>query len=476
VDALLNWLWQGAIVALATWALLRMLDASGAQARHAVVWVALLSVLALPAVSVLWANASAARDSADIPGPLGPVFRMPAGWWTSGIVALSAWTVWSVVYAARLAAAMLALQRAKRRSLPFPSEIEQRLHCWTLVRMRGRRTRVVLSDRVRNAAVLGCGSPLIALAPSLLQYLSDDELDRVVVHEWAHVQRRDDFARLAQLLVRAIVGWHPAVWWLDRQIDIEREFACDETGVAVTGSAKLYAACLAKLASLPTLSLRPLPVVAALSSSALHRRIVRILSSRRHATPPRSWTIGALGAGTALSVLAMVVGGWRLIDQRPVVLPGVSAAGNIVVNGYTAVEPISQALVSSEPADARTRAIRTRARRATLQQSSAVATTIPSADQSLAADIADAAMPSGDERPLVPSRPTVAATASSWSMAPPGSDDVSTAASATTQRTKPSPWAAAADEGVAVGRRSQRAATATAGFFTRFGKRIADTF
>jgi hypothetical protein len=38
------------------------------------------------------------------------------------------------------------------------------------------------------------------------------------------------------------------------------------------------------------------------------------------------------------------------------------------------------------------------------------------------------------------------------------------------------PWGAAADTGVAVGKASQRAAVATAGFFSRLGKKIAGSF
>ena len=32
--------------------------------------------------------------------------------------------------------------------------------------------------------------------------------------------------------MRALAGWHPAVWWLERQLRIEREVACDEIAVA----------------------------------------------------------------------------------------------------------------------------------------------------------------------------------------------------------------------------------------------------
>ena len=86
--------------------------------------------------------------------------------------------------------------------------------------------------------MLGFGSPIIALAPRLLTELSAPDLDRVLVHEWAHVQRRDDLAQLVQHIVRAIAGWHPAVWWLERRLDFEREAACDEVAVDVTGSRK----------------------------------------------------------------------------------------------------------------------------------------------------------------------------------------------------------------------------------------------
>ena len=97
---------------------------------------------------------------------------------------------------------------------------------------------------------MGCGSPVIAIAPALVQHLTADELDRVVIHEWAHVQRRDDLANVAQLVARVLAGWHPAVWWLDRRLQAERETACDEMAVALTGSSKVYAACLVKLAGL----------------------------------------------------------------------------------------------------------------------------------------------------------------------------------------------------------------------------------
>ena len=116
---------------------------------------------------------------------------------------------------------------------------------------------------------------------AFLASLSDADLDRVVVHEWAHVQRRDDLTQHVQWLVRVVAGWHPALWWLGRQMDLEREVACDEIAVSQTGTAKGYAQCLVTLAGLSNGPARPLPVLA-VSPSRLQRRLVRRRVTEAH--------------------------------------------------------------------------------------------------------------------------------------------------------------------------------------------------
>ena len=87
------------------------------------------------------------------------------------------------------------------------------------------------SRDVRAAAVLGFASPIIAVQPALLVHLTDAELDQVVVHEWAHVARRDALGTLVQRVVHVLAGWHPAVWFAMGRLRMEREMACDEVVV-----------------------------------------------------------------------------------------------------------------------------------------------------------------------------------------------------------------------------------------------------
>ena len=98
--------------------------------------------------------------------------------------------------------------------------------------------------------VLGLWTPLIGVSPAVVDRLTPEELDRIVIHEAAHVLRRDDRADCVQRAIHALVGWHPGVWWLDRRLRAEREAACDDWVVALTDAPVPYAAALVKLADL----------------------------------------------------------------------------------------------------------------------------------------------------------------------------------------------------------------------------------
>src|SRR3546814_5859728 len=51
----------------------------------------------------------------------------------------------------------------------------------------------------------------------------------------------------SDLLIQSLLFFHPAVWVIGRQLTIERELACDDWAVKITGEPRCYASCLAKL-------------------------------------------------------------------------------------------------------------------------------------------------------------------------------------------------------------------------------------
>ena len=114
----------------------------------------------------------------------------------------TAWALWALRHLVAIGLAVCALRRARLASRPFPVEREQMLRTWLRCRHRMHTARLVLSDDVRGAGVLGLWTPLIGVSPAVVDRLTPEELDRIVIHEAAHVLRRDDRADCVQ---RAIV-------------------------------------------------------------------------------------------------------------------------------------------------------------------------------------------------------------------------------------------------------------------------------
>ena len=464
MDALLNWLWQGGVVAIAALGMLRLLDRARAAVRCLVCWVALIVVAVLPLVAFVMAVLSPSEP----PAASAAIVTVPTAWWTSTVVMTGALLIWAGVYAVRFARAVVLVRRARARTRAFPPAVEPRLTHWMRLRTAGRITRLVVSDRVRAAAVFGCGEPVIAVAPALVDRLKPAELDRVVIHEWAHVQRRDDVAKLLQFVVRGVAGWHPAVSWLDRRLSIEQELACDEMVVAVGGGAKAYASCLVKLASLRTAQADALLAAGALSSAGLGRRVGRLLAPKTLVSPALSRT-GATLVVALLCVLALGIAPVRFVEA------GVSASLARVLRPAVQAEPAPAVTTGAPrpddpPRGQKRRAAATRrsseASIAHPQVAAAAADSQPQSvdDGGVIEELRHTAEP--DTRRVEPAAPPLVTLPPPVPVAPPPVVNADSR----------SVWSPAADAGTAIGRGSKEAGLATAGAFTRFAKKIAGAF
>jgi uncharacterized protein (TIGR03435 family) len=111
----------------------------------------------------------------------------------------------------------------------------------------GRDARLLLSAEASSPMAVGFLKPAVILPESLLSELDPAELDHVLLHESAHLARFDDWTNLAARILTAALALHPVALWILRQIEREREIACDEWVVARTGRAHDYAASLARM-------------------------------------------------------------------------------------------------------------------------------------------------------------------------------------------------------------------------------------
>jgi hypothetical protein len=180
-----------------------------------------------------------------------------------------------------------------------------------------------------------------------LRDLSAEELKVIVLHELAHLRRWDDWTNLAQKFVKALFFFHPAVWWIDSRLALEREIACDDMVLEQTANARTYAASLVSVAEKVIAEKMRMGRALALAQSALGRvrevsqRVAQILDTSR-ARSNRGWrpAIAMIGTLSIVTLGAMPYAPELISFQtraEPIFLAAADGAGSVPLK----VTPVS---------------------------------------------------------------------------------------------------------------------------------------
>jgi beta-lactamase regulating signal transducer with metallopeptidase domain len=289
---------EGLAVCLFAALLLRLSRRQNAGTRFAIGFSALLSIALLPLARALWPHSQLASSA--------PAVVVPDSW---ALYLFSAWAVIAVLLLARVAVSVWHLHQLRATCVALDPASLDPLVATTLQRYETRR-KVVLctSEKVRVPTALGLLRPAIVIPRWLLEKLSAGELNHVVLHELAHLRRGDDWTNLAQQIVKALFFFHPAVWWIEKKIALEREMACDDAVLAETESPREYAECLAHLAEMSFVQ-RGIALAQAFIGriGQTSHRVAQILDVNRPKGNARAWkpAISAVvGAGVLCSVWA----------------------------------------------------------------------------------------------------------------------------------------------------------------------------
>ncbi len=80
--------------------------------------------------------------------------------------------------------------------------------------------------------VIGHLKPVVLVPVGLLNALSADEVEAILIHELAHIRRRDYLVNMLQSGMEIVFFFNPAVLWVSKLIKTERENCCDDLAVA----------------------------------------------------------------------------------------------------------------------------------------------------------------------------------------------------------------------------------------------------
>jgi beta-lactamase regulating signal transducer with metallopeptidase domain len=336
--ALLHFVWQGALLGIVTFIVLRVIRPAAAPTRYAVGVGCLGLMLIVPAatfvsqiddrtaveavavrasvsnapgpalvtgtmVAELTANPTAARTllpaggAPPVPARPAPSPWLPAiaGCWLAGVALLSlrllgGWVVTRALARRAVSRVSPAIDAAAR-------EVARRLELQRAVA-------VLESAAVTVPTLVGWLRPVVLMPAAALSGLTPQQLQAILAHELAHVRRHDYLINLLQSMVETLLFYHPAVWWVSAQVRAEREHCCDDLAVRICGDRLVYVSALAELTTIE----RQQFALAATDGSLL-LRVKRLLGRQdaRRELPP-SWGL--------LALLVMIVGGLGSYDLQ----------------------------------------------------------------------------------------------------------------------------------------------------------------
>jgi bla regulator protein blaR1 len=292
--ALLHFLWEGLLIGIAAAAALRGPAGRTARQRHLICMAALLCCALAPLITaaVVAPRPPAlpgliqVRDAApQLPGLYAPGPAASGGAPGMMYAAVMAWLAGALCVTGYYIMQWFGVRRVCRSAfeLQTPGHLAataRRVLC------RWRQTAQVLvmaSHAVLSPIVVGIWRPVIIFPAALVARMRAEDFELILLHEAAHIVRRDTWANALQITLEILLFYHPAVHWLSRRARLERECACDDFAVSASGTAYEYARALTALALEPVA-----PVALGAAGGQLLQRLRHLggESARAEAFPP----------------------------------------------------------------------------------------------------------------------------------------------------------------------------------------------
>ncbi|HFB55385.1 MAG TPA: hypothetical protein ENJ46_05620, partial [Hellea balneolensis] len=249
--AVLHSLWQGALAGLFIWGA-RVVTRDGASDLRYVLGITTLCALfaafvttffyylhagttlqaqninALDVINITLAQT--VSDSAQYPlGRLGSYANVLGTIWTIGFV----------LFGARYLAAFRLTHKLRTTGLSaLPTDWHTRFNQLMVKSGMGAhlqsRVRAYVSDHVSSPITFGFFKPVVLVPTWFFTGLSVDQCEVILLHELAHIRRHDYVTNILQIFIKTVFFYHPAVQFICRSTDADREHACDDFAIHIT--------------------------------------------------------------------------------------------------------------------------------------------------------------------------------------------------------------------------------------------------
>ncbi len=300
---LLMWSWQALLLIGLAWLLCRFDRSRRASVRHQI-WLFSLSAVALvPLLSFTggWLPVDIPQSDlmtrmVDLPGAIAPPSIAPSAQpldsltvnALDGVTTQKSWSLYAyaglcMMWLGGMSVSLLKTisqrRRMKRLCRAARSITYEEIGLEGFDAPHAASMSLRLSVEIQSPVLVGLRHPVILLPENITEWTSVAERQAIIRHELAHLRRRDAYVLVFQSLLGAIYFFHPAVRYALRQLNIEREMACDEAVVSSGVNATLYADTLLKVVERTLSPQHKLEAMRFATKKTLERRVNGIMHS-----------------------------------------------------------------------------------------------------------------------------------------------------------------------------------------------------
>lgn len=225
-------------------------------------------------------------------------------------VALLTWLIGCTIEFLRILGGVIGTARLRRKGLPIADEATRRTVAEVCVEL-GLRSNVVLLQTSAGCDMSvpitwGLLHPVLLLPATLIEW-PQERLRAILLHEMAHIARRDWPIQVLAHISRAVYWFHPPIRWAAHQLYLEGERACDDRVLLAGVAPSVYAGTLLEVIRTMKPSAAFPKSALSIARSPIEGRLRAILTPRRRQGLSRPVLfLATIGATTCVLALASI--------------------------------------------------------------------------------------------------------------------------------------------------------------------------
>jgi len=199
-------------------------------------------------------------------------------------------TIWFIIFMAkcvRIFAGLVHIQRIRHYRINEVSDFWKDKIASLSDKLNIKKTVLLFESAiVKVPVVVGALKPVILIPLGLITNLSPAEVESILMHELAHIKRKDYFFNLLQSFVDVLFFFNPAILWISSLIRSERENCCDDIAIHQTQNKKQFIQALVSFHQYNQLVVSKYAMPFAEKKSRLLNRVKRIVYNNNSTLNP----------------------------------------------------------------------------------------------------------------------------------------------------------------------------------------------